>query len=170
MRMAAHELVVDAARNRLEIACSALGEQQREEERLVQQVTELVDELRVVIRHRGIRDLVRLLHGVGNDRARRLVGVPRALAAQQRGELLQLAERLLEAQPVSVVPAAGDARPGGAKPEAYSILSAYSCLSFSSHFVTASERFWPSSVSRIVCLTLASGVGLACRLFGRAPR
>ena len=115
MRVPAHELVVDAARNRLEVARSALGEEQREEERLVQQITKLVDELRVVVRHRSIRDLVRLLHRVGDDRAGRLVGVPRALAAQQRGELLELAERLLEAQPVSVVPAAGDV-PGARSP------------------------------------------------------
>ena len=137
--MPAHELVVNPARDCLEVARSALGEEQRQEERLVEQVTELVDELRVVVRHCGVRHLVRLFHGVGDDRAGRLVGVPRALAAQPRGELLKLAERLLEAQRASVVVAGGDVS-GGAKPEAYSILSAYSCLRFSSHFVTASER------------------------------
>ena len=145
MWMPAHELVVDAARHRLEVTRSALGEQQREEERLVQEVTELVDELLVVVRHRGVRDLVRLLDGVGDDRAGGLVRVPGALAPQQRGQPLEVDERLFDGQPVSVV-LAGDVA-GGAKPVEYSILFAYSCLRSSSHFVTASERFCPASVS-----------------------
>ncbi len=144
MRMAADELVVSVPCDRLEVTAAALREQEREEERLIQQVAELVDELRVVVGHGSVRNLVGLLDRVRHDRSRRLLGIPRALAAQQGCELLQLGERLLEAQPVEVVVAGVVSVAGGARPEAYVILSSYSFFSSSSHFVTASDFFWPS--------------------------
>ena len=96
VRVARDELRVDAARRRLEIARTALLEQQREEVRLEEQVADLVEQLRVVAGKRGVRDLVGLFDGVRDDRAGRLLAVPRALAAQPLGQLLELDERFRE--------------------------------------------------------------------------
>jgi len=82
MRVPADELRVHAARNLGEVARAALRQQQREEVDLEEQVSELVEQLRVVSRERGVGDLVRLLDGVRDDRLRRLLAIPRALAAQ----------------------------------------------------------------------------------------
>ena len=106
VRMARDELRVDRARDGLEVARAALGQQQREEVRLEQQVAELVEQLRVVARQRRVRDLVRLLDGVRHDRALRLLAVPRALATQALGQLLELDQRVGERHyPVVVVAA-----------------------------------------------------------------
>ena len=96
MRVARDQLRVDAARGLLEVARAALREQQREEVRLEEQVADLVEQLRVVAGERRVGDLVRLLDGVRHDRARRLLAVPRALAAQPLGQLLELDERVRE--------------------------------------------------------------------------
>ena len=85
-----------AARGRLEVACAALREQQREEVRLEEQVADLVEQLRVVAGERGVRDLVGLLDGVRHDRARGLLAVPGALAPEPLGQLLELDERVRE--------------------------------------------------------------------------
>src|SRR5439155_919087 len=61
------------------------------------QLAELVEQLVVVARKRGIRDLVRLLDGVRHDRARRLLAVPRAVATQPLRQELQVEKGLLEA-------------------------------------------------------------------------
>ena len=68
--------------------------EQRQERRLEEQVAELVEQLRreAGLAH-GVGDLVRLLDGVRDDRGRRLRAIPRALAAQQRGQLEQRARR-----------------------------------------------------------------------------
>ena len=77
------------------VALAALGAEQRQERRLEEQVAELVDQLRRRARlARGLGDLVRLLEGVRHDRLDRLHAVPRALAAQRRGQLEQLDRRL----------------------------------------------------------------------------
>src|SRR5919201_2028355 len=96
--MPPHELLVDGARDRLEIAGALLLEQQGEEVDLEEQVTELVRELRVVARHGGVGNLVRLLDSVRNDCPGRLLTVPRAVAPQALGECLKLGQRLGEAQ------------------------------------------------------------------------
>src|SRR5581483_4599787 len=77
--MAAHELLVDRPRDRLEVALAALLEEQREEVDLVQQVAELVDELSRVVGERGVGDLVRLLDRVRDDRLRGLFPIPGAV-------------------------------------------------------------------------------------------
>ena len=101
--MPPHELRVRELSHLLEVALSPLLEQQREEVDLEEQVTELVEQLRVVARQRGVGHLVGLLDRVRNDRARRLLAVPRALAPQPLGQLLQVYERLRErGQPVVV--------------------------------------------------------------------
>jgi hypothetical protein len=81
MRVSADELRVHAARNLREIAGAAFLEQQREKIDLKEQVAELVEQLRVVSRERGVGDLVRLLDRVRDDRLRGLLAIPRAVAA-----------------------------------------------------------------------------------------
>ena len=97
MRVPAHELRVDAARDGLEVAVALLRQEQREEVDLEEQVAQLVEQLRVVVRERRVGDLVGLLDGVRHDRARRLLPVPGALAAQLLRQQLQLEEGLLQA-------------------------------------------------------------------------
>ena len=60
-----------------------------EEVRLKEQVADLVEQLRVVTRERGVGDLVGLLDGVRDDRLRGLLAIPRALAAKPFGQFLQ---------------------------------------------------------------------------------
>jgi len=81
MRMADDELVANPPGDRGEVAVSVLLEQQREEVRLKEEVAELVFQLGRITGERGIRDLVRLFDRVWNDRARRLLAVPGAVAA-----------------------------------------------------------------------------------------
>ena len=74
-------------------ACSrspwpALLEQQREEVDLEEQIAELVEQLRVVERDGRVRDLVRLLDRVRDDRPRGLLAIPRTVAPQAAGQLL----------------------------------------------------------------------------------
>ena len=78
--MPAHELLVRATGNRLEILASALGQQQREEVDLEQEVAELVGELRVVAPNRCVGDLVGLLDRMRDDRALGLLTIPGAVA------------------------------------------------------------------------------------------
>jgi hypothetical protein len=73
-------------------------QQQGEEVDLEQEIPDLVEQLRVVTRLRRVGDLIRLLNGVWDDRARRLLAVPGALAPQPFGQLLQLSERFRERQ------------------------------------------------------------------------
>ena len=98
VRMAPHELRVHVAGDGLEVALAALLEQQRQEVDLEEQVAELaVQRLRVVDRERGIRDLVRLLDGVRDDRPFRLLAIPGTLPAELPGELLEVEKRLRQA-------------------------------------------------------------------------
>ena len=96
--MPADELGVHGPRHLLEIALALLLQQQREEVDLEEQVAELVEQLGRVARLGGVRDLVGLLDGVRDDRPRRLLAVPGAVAAQAPRQLLQLFERLRERQ------------------------------------------------------------------------
>jgi hypothetical protein len=95
--VASHELLVDQPRRLLEVAASALLQQEREEVDLEEQVAELVEQLLVVARERGVGDLVGLLDRVRDDRPLVLLAIPRAVAAQALGERLQLDECLREA-------------------------------------------------------------------------
>jgi hypothetical protein len=92
--MASHELLVHAAGHLRQVAGAALLEQQREEVDLEEQVAELVEQLRVVGCEGGVGDLVRLFDGVRDDRLRRLLAIPRALAAQPLRQRLKLEEGL----------------------------------------------------------------------------
>src|SRR5262245_8736371 len=102
VRMPADELRVDRARDGLEVAVALLLEEKREEVDLEEQVAELVEELRGVVGVRGVGDLVRLLDRVRHDRARRLLAVPGAVAAQAPGQLLEVEKRLREWHPEDV--------------------------------------------------------------------
>jgi hypothetical protein len=86
------ELVVDPARDGGEVALALLLQQQREEVGLEEEVAELVLELPRVARQGGVRDLVGLLNRVRDDRLRGLLAIPRAVAPQPLGELLELEE------------------------------------------------------------------------------
>ncbi len=110
VRVAAHELLVDQPRGLLEVAPAALLEQQREEVDLEEEIAELVEQLRVVVRERGVGDLVRLFDRVRDDRLHRLLAVPRTVAAEAASELVELGQRLGEAQP----PGRTDVVAGGA--------------------------------------------------------
>ena len=81
---------------RLEVAACVLLEQQRQEDALEEEIADLVEQLRVVVGERGVRDLVRLLDGVRHDRAGRLLAVPRTLASEPLCQLLELDERIRE--------------------------------------------------------------------------
>lgn len=91
VRVPAHELCVHRPRDPLETAGAFLLQEQGEEVDLKEEVPELVTELRVVVTGEGrVSDLVGLLDRVRNDRASRLVAVPRALAPERDSEALQL--------------------------------------------------------------------------------
>src|SRR5207253_1148606 len=84
------ELGSHAPNDLFEVSTGLFLEQERQENALEEQVAELVDELRVVPGEGRVRHLVGLLDGVRDDRAHRLLAVPRALTAQALGELLEL--------------------------------------------------------------------------------
>ena len=73
-----------------EVAVAALLEQQREEVDLEQHVAELVEQLGVVARVRGVGQLVGLLDRVRDDAALVLLAVPGAVAAQPPGDRIEL--------------------------------------------------------------------------------
>ena len=84
VRVPADELLVNGAGDALEVAVALLLEEQREEVDLEEQVAELVGELGRIVADGGVRDLVRLLDGVRDDRARGLLAVPRAVGRRRR--------------------------------------------------------------------------------------
>ena len=86
---------MNQARGLREVALSLFLQEQGEEVDLEEQIAELVEELLVVAGERGICDLVGLLDRMRDDRARRLLAVPRAVAAQPLGQPLQVEERLV---------------------------------------------------------------------------
>src|SRR5206468_1068572 len=90
----------DAARNVLQVAFAPLGQEKREEVDLEEEVAQLVAQLLVVAALGGVRDLVGLLDRVRDDRPRSLLAVPRTIAPQPLGQLLELEQRL--AQELSV--------------------------------------------------------------------
>jgi hypothetical protein len=87
---------MNTARHRLERPGAPFLEQQREENALKKQVAEFVLELRVVAGEGGVRDLVRLLDRVRDDRLRRLSAVPRAVAAEALRQALKVEKRCCE--------------------------------------------------------------------------
>ncbi len=90
VRVAADELLVDTSRNRLERAGSPLLQQQRQKVGLEEEVAELVLELRVVLGECGVRDLIGLFDRVRDDRLRRLLAIPRAVAPEALGQTLEI--------------------------------------------------------------------------------
>ena len=91
------------ARDRLEVALPALGQQKGEEVDLEEQVAELVEQLLVCARERGVRDLVGLLDRVRHDRRRGLLAVPGTVAPKALCQTLQVEQRLAQAHCVAVV-------------------------------------------------------------------
>src|SRR4051812_8661274 len=89
VRMAADELRPAMLGDVGHVARAALLEQQRQEVHLEEHVAELVEQLGVVAGVRGVGELVGLLDGVRDDRALVLLAIPRALAAQAAGQLVE---------------------------------------------------------------------------------
>ena len=79
--------------DRGQIAGAALLQQQRQEVDLEQHVAELVQQLGVVAALGGVGELIRLFDRVRNDRPLVLLAVPRALASQPLGDLVQPCDR-----------------------------------------------------------------------------
>ena len=102
VRVPAHELFVYGPGDLVEVPLALLLEEQREEEHLEEEVAELVEELRGIVRERGVGDLVRLLDRVRDDRASRLLAVPGALGPEAPGQLTELAERAVCAHAADV--------------------------------------------------------------------
>jgi hypothetical protein len=75
-------------------AGTALLEQQREEVDLEEDVTELVQQLRIIAAMGGVGELVRLFDGVRDYRALVLLAIPRALAPQAPRQLVEPCDRL----------------------------------------------------------------------------
>jgi hypothetical protein len=88
--MSADKLRLHAAGDLRQVSGTPLLEQEREEVDLEEQIAELVEQLLVVAGERSVRNLVRLLDGVRDDRALVLLAIPRAFAAQALRERLQL--------------------------------------------------------------------------------
>src|SRR5207248_2184735 len=101
VRMTSHKLRVHIPCHGFEISLVFFLERQRQENDLEEQIAELVEQLRVVLGQRCIRDFIRLLDRVRHDRARGLLAVPRAIAAQPLGQLLQLEKGLCQARQIS---------------------------------------------------------------------
>jgi len=80
----------------VEVALPLLLEEEREKEDLEEQVAELVAELDRVVGEGCVGDLVGLLDGVRDDRARGLLAVPGAFRPQAPGQLSELDELLAE--------------------------------------------------------------------------
>jgi hypothetical protein len=91
--MAAHQLVVAVVGHLREVAGAPLLEQQREEVHLEEHVAQLVQELGVVARVRGVGQLVGLLHGVRDDGPLVLLTVPRAFAPQAPRQGVEAGDR-----------------------------------------------------------------------------
>jgi hypothetical protein len=87
----------------LEIARALLRQEKREEVDLEEQVAQLVREFAVVEPDRGVGDLVGLLDGMRNDRARGLLAVPGTVPPQTLGQLLEIEERPAKAGGAYVV-------------------------------------------------------------------
>ena len=95
VRVAADQLLGAVVGDRGQGSGAALLEQQGEEVDLEEDVAELVEQLRVVARVGRVGELVGLLDGVRDDRALVLLAVPRALAAQAPGQLVEAEQRRL---------------------------------------------------------------------------
>ncbi len=97
VRVPADELLVHSAGDRLQLARTPLLEQQRQEVDLEEQVTELSVQLGIVARDCRVGDLVGLLERVRNDRPRRLLPIPGALATELQRQILEVEKRVREA-------------------------------------------------------------------------
>src|SRR5687767_8122546 len=124
MRVTPDQLRAHPLGNRGEGAGAALLQEQRQEIHLEENVTQFVLELRVVALRGRVRQLVRLLDRVRDDRALVLLAVPGAFDPQATGDLVEPGKRgggvAAHAQPPGGVaggaPWVGGAVPGGAVP------------------------------------------------------
>src|SRR5947208_1274183 len=98
MRVTSDELVVHTAGNLLQPRPALLGQEKGQKVDLEEEVPELVGELRIVTRDRGVRHLVGLLDGVGDDRPLGLLAVPGTVTPEPLGQRLEVDQRLSEAQ------------------------------------------------------------------------
>ena len=79
-----------------EVAGAALLQEQREEVHLEEDVSELVQELGVIVPLRGVRELIGLLDRVRHDRSLVLLAVPRAFLAEPASDRVEPGEGLLD--------------------------------------------------------------------------
>ncbi len=94
VRVPAHELGVHVPSDRLEVPIALLAKEQGEHVDLEEEVAELVEQLRWPVAERRLGNLVRLLDGVRNDGADRLLAVPRTLAPELLRQLLKREQRV----------------------------------------------------------------------------
>ena len=98
VRVAADQLLGDAGGHHAQVALPVLLAQEREEERLEQQVAELVEQLRAGAGARRLGHLVGLLDRVRHDRRHRLLAIPGTVVPQALGEALQAHHRVGQEQ------------------------------------------------------------------------
>ncbi|MDX6492133.1 MAG: hypothetical protein QOH02_68 [Gaiellaceae bacterium] len=153
VRMAADQLLAAVLGDLGQRAGAPLLEQEREEVDLEEHVAQLVEQLGVVARLGGVGQLVGLLDGVRDDRALVLVAVPRALAAQAPGQLVEALERRgAVSQPTAWAAAGrGERRSAPAaarrpRPRRRSGSSVRSCTTAPGS--PSCSRSWPSTSSR----------------------
>ena len=164
MRVAPDELVVHRARDVVEITppCSSSSSERKND--LEEEVAQLVAELRRVTGERGVGDLVGLLDGVRDDRASRLLAIPRTVRPEAPGQLPELCERSVRAHARDATRwSTSSGRScvdvsGGSNPAAYWTLSLYSFSTSATHSLTAVFLLSESSWVLIWALTCANGV------------
>lgn len=92
--MATNQLLRTAICDRAEVAQATFFQQEREEDDLEEDVTQLVMHLVCGVPARGICQLIGLFDRVRNYRPRILLAIPWAFAPQRPGDLVQALDRL----------------------------------------------------------------------------
>ena len=172
---------MDVPRDLREIPWALLLTEHGQHVDLEEEIAELVEELGRVAGEGGVGHLVGLFDRVRHDRPRGLLPVPRTVAPEPLGQLLEIEEGLVEtaafgarrspctkaasfavafvlgfvSQPVVV---AAVVVAGGARPAAYEIFPSYSFFSPFSQVWRAVLRFCWSSCCLIDSFTCAKGV------------
>src|SRR5689334_5859913 len=93
MWMAANQLLRAMLGHGLEVPRTSLLQEQRQKVDLKKHVSELVEQLAVVMAVGGVGKLVGLLDGVGNDGALVLLAIPRTFEAQLMRDLVEARDR-----------------------------------------------------------------------------
>ena len=116
--MAADQLLPAVLGHGGQVTSAALLHQQGEEVHLEEHVAQLVEQLGVVAALRRVCQLVGLLDGVRDDRALVLLAIPRTLAAQPPGELVEPVEGFEDVRPRHREKTTAATEPAGRRPAA----------------------------------------------------